>query len=268
MRRFSLSLALLIFLFPGHAAAGGDYDLESWLSAANSVRAGDLGSGRLRGTFGIGGVAAPEYMGSDDYELKALPMLELIYGGRLFASTQQGIGYNLWRKRTIRAGPRITFDLGRDASDYQRIATLPDVEFGVEAGLFLEAYKGPWRLRGDVRQELAGGHNGLLANVDIGWGQRWTPRTSVILGGSLTYMGEDYAQAYFGVPQGSALGAYSADSGIRDVSGYAQMVFDFSKRFFIAVEGRGVFYFGSAADSPITVENTTLATSATAGIRF
>jgi outer membrane protein len=264
-------LTCLFVLFPGIAVAAGDYDLESWLSASNSVRPGNFGDSRLRTTLGFGGVVAPEYMGSDEYEVKPLPMVELVYGGRLFASTQQGIGYNLWRRRTIRAGPRITFDLGRESSDYAAIATLPDVEFGVEAGLFFEAYKGAWRWRGDVRYELGGGYNSLFGNIDVAWGQRWTENASIIVGGNMTVMGEGYAQSYFGVPASSAtssLPSYSADAGIRDVSGYAQLVFDFSKRFYLAFETRGTLYLMSAADSPVTINDATLATSAVAGVRF
>jgi outer membrane scaffolding protein for murein synthesis (MipA/OmpV family) len=210
-------------------------------------------------------------MGSDQYELKALPMVEFVYGGKIFASTQQGIGYNLWRKRTFRAGPRLTFDLGRDTSKFLPISTLPDVETGVEFGVFMEAYKGPWRLRSDIRQEMAGGHDGMLLNFDLAWGQRWTANSSLIFGGRTTYIGEEYAKAYFGVPAASAapgLPAFGAESGFRDITVYAQLIFDFSKRFFLAVEGRGVMYFGSAADSPVTVSNSTFATSAVIGVRF
>lgn len=264
-------VAILASLVPGTASASGDYDLEGWLSASNSIRPGDFGIGNLHTTIGLGSVAAPEYMGSDQYELKPLPMVEFVYGGRVFASTQQGIGYNLWRKRTFRAGPRVTLDLGRDSSAYVPISTLPDVGMGAELGLFMEAYKGPWRVRSDIRQEVAGGHNGMLFNFDLAWGQRWTPNSSLIFGGRTTYMGEDYSKAYFSVPATSAvagLPTYAAESGFRDITGYAQLIFDFSKRFFLAVEGRTVLYFGSAADSPVTISNSTFATSAVIGARF
>lgn len=267
-------LGLVIFLaslIPGVAFASGDYDLEGWLSASNSVRAGSFSRGPLHTTIGLGGVAAPEYMGSEEYEIKPLPMVEFVYRGKLFASTQQGIGYNLWRKRTLRAGPRITIDLGRDSTNYSRISTLPNVDTGVELGLFLEAYKGPWRIRSDIRQEVAGGHGGILVNLDIAWGQRWTPNSSLIFGARTTYMGSDYAKAYFDVAAADAvagLSQYTSEDGFRDVTGYAQLIYDFSKRFFVAFEGRGVVYVSSAADSPVTKSNSTFATSAVAGVRF
>ena len=77
---------------------------------------------------------APEYQGSDTNEVKPLPLVDIDYMGKVYASTQRGIGYNIWRTRTVRAGPRLTWDFGRDSSDHAPLASLPDVDPALELG--------------------------------------------------------------------------------------------------------------------------------------
>ena len=203
--------------------------------------------------------------------MKLLPLFETTYAGKLFVSTQQGIGYNLWRKRTIRAGPRVTFDLGRASSDHANLAGLPDIDLGFEAGAFLESYNGPWRVRADVKQEFAGGHGGLLGSLDVAWGSRWTKNTSIVIGAKTTLVDQTYAESYFGVSAADATGtrqAYSPETGFRDVSGYFQVIYDFTPNVFLSFEGRGQLLLGDIAESPLVESDTNLTGAIIAGVRF
>lgn len=270
-------IALLLVLCLGQlavssAALAGRYaDWENWTSSGNAVLPQPGGDSPFRSVLGGGVAFAPEYLGSDDFELKPLPMFETTYAGKLFLSTQQGLGYNLWRKRTIRAGPRLTFDLGRDSTDHARLAGLPDVDLGFEVGAFLESYNGPWRIRGNVRQEVASGHGGLLGTVDVAWGSRWTKSTSIVLGVQGTLADEAYMESYFGVPAGSAIAgrpSYSPSAGVRDASAYAQIIYDITKNLFVSVEGRGQMLLGDAEGSPLVDSNTIFTGAFIAGVRF
>ena len=161
MRILAALLIVAIGLsFAQRPAVAGKYnDWENWMSSGTAVlpNPSNASHSRFRTIIGGGAAIAPEYLGTDDLELKPLPLLDTTYAGKLFVSTQQGVGYNLWRTRTVRAGPRLTFDFGRDSGDHANLTGLPDVDFGTEIGLFVEAYNGPWRLRGDVpRNFLAG----------------------------------------------------------------------------------------------------------------
>lgn len=275
MRILAALLIVAIGLsFAQRPAVAGKYnDWENWMSSGTAVlpNPSNASHSRFRTIIGGGAAIAPEYLGTDDLELKPLPLLDTTYAGKLFVSTQQGVGYNLWRTRTVRAGPRLTFDFGRDSGDHANLTGLPDVDFGTEIGLFVEAYNGPWRLRGDVRKEFFGGHDGLLGNVDVAWGSRWTDSVSLVLGGRATVMGEKYAQAYFSVPAANAISgrpAYEAGASIRDFGGYVQVIYDINRSIFISAEGRGNFLFGDAADSPLSTADTTFIGSVMAGVRF
>jgi MipA family protein len=259
-------LAALPLVASSPALAGEWYDLERWTSAGTAVASRSEGPWRVN--VGAGAAAAPVYLGADEYDAKPLPLLDLDYRGLVFLSSQRGLGYNFFRKRSFRAGPRLTLDWGRDSADSDKLRGLPDVEVGVEAGLFAEAYFRSWRFQGDLRQEIADGHGGFLASADVAYGARVSDALSLFVGSGLTYMGEEYAAAYFGAPAGSPLGAFQAGSGLRDVTPYVQLVYHFTPNFYAAVDGRYYLLLGDAADSPIVESEAQAVGSFLLGYRF
>lgn len=267
MARLSrLAAAVAAGAISAPAAAGEWYDLERWGSAANAVASQSEGPWRVN--VGAGASAAPVYLGAEEYDAKPLPLIDIDYRGLFFASSQRGLGYNFFRKRSFRAGPRLTIDWGRDSADSDRLRGLPDVGVGVEAGLFAEAFTGPWRFQADLKQEIADGHGGFLASADVAYGARVSEALSLFLGASATYMGEEYAAAYFGVPAGAPIGAFEAGSGLRDVTPYAQFVYHFTPNFYAALDGRFYILMGEAVDSPIVESDMPFVGSFLVGYRF
>jgi outer membrane scaffolding protein for murein synthesis (MipA/OmpV family) len=270
---FPLALIFALALPAAKAGSESRYnDWELWSSSANAVLPAKRGQpSPFRINAALGAVAAPEFLGSDTIATKPLPLLDVNYKGRLFLSSQQGIGWNAWRKRTLRAGPRITFDFGRLAADAPSLAGLPDINIGTEVGLFLESFVAAWRFKGDIRKEIGGGHAGLLLNGEAAWGNRWTKNTSLILGMRATYMDDTYAESYFSVAAANATGnrrAYAAAGGFRDVNGYVQIIYDFNQAFYVATEFRATMLMQQAADSPITETDAFVAGSLMLGYRF
>ena len=247
-------------------------DWELWSSTANAVLPAKRGAaGPFRMNVALGAVAAPEYFGSDTLEAKPLPLLDVNYAGTLFLSTQQGVGWNMWRKRTLRLGPRITFDFGRQAADSPALSGLPDIEFGTELGVFFESFIASWRFKADIRQEIGSGHGGLLMNGEAAWGNRWSKDASLIFGMRTTFMDDSYAASYFsvsGTDATSTRAAYAAVAGFRDVNAYAQLVYDFTQSLYVATELRGTLMMPQAADSPITESDTFVTSSVMVGYRF
>lgn len=266
-------LLMILALPMAPAGAASRYnDWELWASSANAILpAKPSYGGAFRVNIAGGAALVPDYMGSDDLSVRAIPLLDVNYRGTLFLSTQQGVGWNMWRKRTLRAGPRLTFDFGRKATDSPSLSGLPDVESGVEAGLFFEKFAGSWRFKGDIRKEIGGGHGGLLINGEAAWGQRWSAKTSLIMGMRTTYMDDTYAESYFTVSAANArVGrpAFAATGGFRDVSPYVQLIYDFTQSFYLATELRATTFLGQAADSPITETDNSFTGTAMIGFRF
>lgn len=247
-------------------------DWEVWTSAANAVLPAKRGKlGPFRMNIAAGAAATPEYLGSDTIASKPLPLLDVNYAGTLFLSTQQGVGWNMWRKRTLRAGPRITFDFGRNAADAPSLAGLPNIELGTEIGLFFESFVASWRFKGDMRKEIGGGHGGFLINGEAAWGSRWSKNASLILGMRTTFMDDTYAESYFGVAAANSTAGhatYKPTGGFRDVNAYVQLVYDFTQAIYVATELRGTTLMEQAADSPLAESDAFFTGSVMVGYRF
>ena len=274
LRHVMLPALLLVLGLPmAQVGAESRYnDWELWTSAANAVLTAKRGAEEpFRINLAVGAAVVPDFLGSDNISTRALTLIDVNYAGTLFLSTQQGVGWNMWRKRTVRAGPRITFDFGRQAADSPSLIGLPDIKTGTEIGLFVEKFMASWRFKGDIRKEISGGHGGLLINGEAAWGNRWSKNATLILGMRTTYMDDTYADSYFTVlaaNTGTGRPAYAAAAGFRDINGFAQVVYDFTQAIYVATELRGTMLLSQAADSPITETDTSFTGSVMAGVRF
>lgn len=263
-------LLLILLLLAGPAAAqSGYYDLERWTDSGAAVLPAkpQQWRGVIAGGLGFG----PPFLGSDSFEAKVLPLAELEFRNTFFASTRKGIGAYLIRRNKFRLGVRGTLDLGRDSSDDDFLAGLPNIDPGLEVGALAEYFAGPWRFRGAVRQEVLDGHGGFLFNADIAYGGRWSRDVSLIVGLDTTVMSDSYAQSYFGVDPADARAgrpAFEAGFGIRDVGIFAQAIYDISPAFFVSADARAGLLLFDAADSPLSIEDFQFFGGAMIGYRF
>lgn len=265
--RLALGFVLALAALP--AEAGKYLDWGNWLSPGNAIRPQRSANWTINIAAGAG--YAPTHLGGDDLEAKPLVLLEAVYKNRYFFSTQQGIGWNIYRTAATRLGPRITVDFGRDANDAPILNGLENVEPGVEVGLFVEHFFGSIRVKGDLRQELLNGHNGFVGGIDLAYAGRLTPGSFLAFGAQLNVMGDNYADAYFSVPVGAARTdrpAFPAAAGVRDIGLYAQAVADVGEGFYLAFDARGTRLVGDAASSPLTLDEFQFYLGALAGLRF
>ncbi|MBM3492497.1 MAG: MipA/OmpV family protein [Alphaproteobacteria bacterium] len=266
-QRLALCFACLLAALP--AQAGKYLDWGNWLSAGNALRPSRGANWAINVAAGPG--YAPTHIGGSELESKPLVLLEATYKGRYFFSTQQGIGWNLYRSAATRIGPRITVDFGRDANDAPILNGLENVNPGVEAGLFIEHFFGAIRVRGDLRQELLNGHNGFVGGLDVAFAGRVSPTVLLALGAQINVMGDNYADAYFSVPVGAVRADrpfFPAVGGVRDIGLYGQAQVDIAEGFYLALDMRGNRLLGDAASSPLTLDEFQFFLGALAGYRF
>lgn len=235
------------------ANVGGTRSYESQLAGATDTAINFSRDNEWSGIIGGGIGLNPEFIGSDDYEVSALPLFDVEWRGAYFASTQRGVGLNMIRNPGLKLGPRFTYDRGRESSDSTFLSGLPDVDAGVEIGAFIETLNGPWRFKSDIRKAL-GGHEGLVVSLDLALGGRLSDRANLILGGTTHYASKDYMKSYFDSSvAGTGRPVFLTDGGgFSDIGGYATLVYNFSDRVFISGVLRGTLLIGDAADSPIS----------------
>lgn len=219
-------------------------------------------------------LTAPAFKGSNDYQLLAIPTVGVHYKDKLFASVQEGLGYNLIHQNGWRAGPilRYAFERDEDGSSPFKIAGnksnalhgLGDVDGTWEPGGFVEYTWNEWSGKAELRQGI-NGHEGLIGDLSANYTKNIAPALNVSdrpvilsLGPRATLVSDDYNQAYFGVDAGqsarSGLQPYSPDGGLLSYGAGAVTIVPItqtvSTTLFVSYERLS----GDAADSPLVQE--------------
>ena len=170
---------------------------------------------------GAGIKAEPAYPGSNDFKPGFLPDFSVWREGEAMPaeSPDEGVGPALIGRRGGTAfGPALRFAPRRSAAD---LPGLPEVKFGIEAGVFAETYITPaLRLRSELRQGI-GAHRALTGELAADLVARQGLEGFVLTAGPRIGWGSaKYNRAYFGVPAGvPAVGfaPYTPSAGINSL---------------------------------------------------
>jgi outer membrane protein len=212
MKIFFLAFSAVTFLFCTNVYAEG-YAQSGWGVSA-----------------GAGFIVAPSYLGDNDYQLMAVPNIRVTYQDKFFASVQDGLGYNVIKNQSWRAGPIVRYDFGRDedgdsafsigGNDTDDLRGLGDVDGTAELGGFIEYTFRLFSAKLELRQGV-GGHEGLVGDASLSYkGRIHMIQKPVMysLGPDIKFADSNYHEAYFGVDAGQAsrsgLAQYDADAGV------------------------------------------------------
>lgn len=222
----------------------------------------------LRLDFGL--MAAPKYLGDDDYQISALPGLRLSYGDTFFASVNEGVGLNLINTGPWRAGPMLRYDFGRDqdgdslfrisgggTSDLQGLG---DVDGTTEIGGFVEYSLDQFEAYLELRQGL-GGHDGMVGSARVDYKtmlRGFGPPAFFSVGPTVSFASSQYTSAYFDVnavqSAASGLTMYDAGGGITSYGINAALTLPITQRAAItAIAGWDVLT-GDVGDSSLVRE--------------
>lgn len=225
---------------------------------------------------GGGGLYAPDYEGSDDYEFRALPYLRVQYQDWLSFSVPEGLKVAVVNENGFRVGALAGYRFDRDADDNVALAGWGDVDGAFELGAFADYKIDTIKLSLDVRQGISGDDTGLIATL----GARYEARmagTVISFGPKVSWVDDDYAQTYFGITPAQAgvsvLGyaPYAADGGIKDYGLGLTVVVPLGDAWSLTGLASVSQLTGDAADSPIVAtggSETQLTLGLFAGYRF
>ncbi len=177
--------------------------------------------------IGLGPVITPAYEGSDDYKIKAAPLISFRYRDLVQVDNNQ-IRVNvfgsdsLFRSEHFKAGPILKLDFGRDETDSPDLAGLGDVGTSLELGIFASYTFGPTRARIRAQHDVLSGHSGMRIIGDLGVAIYRSERLVVTSNLSTTWTDGSYAESFFSVTAAQAitsgLTAFTATSGLKDIS--------------------------------------------------
>lgn len=211
--RAALSLALCAISTLSHAQSRPQIDDKGW-----------------KLSVGAGALLSPNYLGDDEYALSVVPYIRATYSDKLYASVQEGIGYNLIQTDTFRAGPLLGLEFGRDeetggpfrvsGKDTNDLIGLGDVDTSISLGGFAEYDLGKFTASAKLGKAI-NGHEGLTGELALrykGILMGYGPPLIYSIGPSLNYGDDQYMESLFGVNNtqaaASGLTAFEAQGGV------------------------------------------------------
>ncbi len=275
MIRFLLTTTLLtssLMLLP--AVAQAQDGPENW-GAVSETMDSDMGGGGMTGSdwdvsVGVGSLTKPEYLGSEDYETIAVPLVDVRWRERLHLSSRDGLEYDALTGENYKLGAGIGYDLGRE--DEGRLSGMGDIDPTAEARVYGEYGMGPLWLEGEARQDIIEGHEGWTAKTGIEYRQRSGENLYVAMGPSVTYGGENYMKSYFGVTgrqaANSGLSRFDAEGGVRDVGFDASANYKLNDKWFVQGYGGYKVLMGDADDSPVSETDNQFSGGVGVGYKF
>lgn len=256
------------------AAAQTPSPFAYWQNAAGIVLAPLAGPiPEWRATLGMGVAEMPAYEGSTRYLTEPAPEFDLRYRDIAFASVSDGVGVNLIRGTTYRAGIAVGYDTGRDRHLQNRLNGLENIDPAAEPRLFAEIGLLPVVVTLDVRRAI-GGHNGVIGDIGAYIPVVGREDLVVFVGPSVTFANERYMQSYFGISTADALGSragfhpYEAQAGLKNTDLGLVAVYNFTEHWFVDTTVSWERLVDSAGNSPIVQDRNQIGVAFTVGYEF
>lgn len=210
--------------------------------------------------LGLGPAISPDYEGSDNYRIRALPLISFRYRDLVEVDNNHlrvnFFGFNpTVHSRHFRAGPQLNIDFGRDETDDPALAGLGNIGTSVELGIFGSYSTGSVRTRFRFLHDVAGGHSGSKVIGDVRTVLLKTDKAAVSASVSATWVDNNYMDKFFSINQAQSLASgmpvFNAGAGLKDTGVGITGNYQFSRRWAVLVHADYRRLLGDAADSPI-----------------
>lgn len=196
----------------------------------------------------------PDYTGSDDYELKPIPLIDVSHRpSGFFIKFPQGIGFDLVRGEALSAGIAVGYGGGRD--DESELAPLEEVDAGALANLFADYRLGPVSIGVTLSSPISGDTEGEQVSVGVRYRSMLTQRLFYSAGASLKWNSDDWNNSLFSLTPGQAarvgVAPFSAGGGFSEAGLGATLTYALTERWSMTAVAGVSRLIGDAADSPI-----------------
>jgi outer membrane protein len=256
-------VATVLCLYLGQAQVHAQVSTDIIDAVADSI--GDItdvlfpGVSNIR--LGLGPAISPDYEGSDDYKVRAAPLVSLRYKD-LITVNNNNVRVNLFGfdklvklNKHFKAGPLIRIYSGRDENDNPDLAGLGDTGTSVELGIFGSYSRGPARTRIRIFHDVAHGYSGTRIIGDVRLVLLKTDKIAVTGSINSTWVDNNYMDTFFSVNQAQSLASglpvYNAGSGIKDTGIEIVANYELSRRWAFMANANYKRLLGDAADSPV-----------------
>jgi outer membrane protein len=264
-------LMLLLVLPCAIAQAQEDADSAAVAAASGVPSAAGVRQAGWRNQFGLGFIVNPKFVGSDEYNTRLIPYVDLRYfdtkGTRVFANVPQGLGGYFYRSRDLASGRFLNVG-GAIAPGFNvrddSIEGLDEIGISTEARLYVEAGGRSWTATATLAQDVGSGHEGAYLDLGVARRGRLGDGSGFYAVGPVLRVGDTtYKDAFYGVTEEDSietgLPQYSADGNLErlGLQGLVSLPIGRSKWRFTTLF-RASRLLNDAADSPIVVDKTQL----------
>jgi len=238
------------------------------------------GPGQYNFLLGGGATISPDYEGSDDYDLQALPVLSLGWesdpviptGGTglqlglhdikliLPKSLDMGLA-KLYRSEGVyRAHVGVSYNGGREQDDNAALNGMGDIDSHAMAivGINFDAEDSGWQAAVKFEQAISSDDYGSVVTGEIGYELPLAKSLTLTPAVHTTWASDDHMQTYFGVSQAQAATSshsrYDAGAGVKSAGIGAELNWKITEHWMMNTNVGYTKLTGDAADSPL-VEN-------------
>ncbi len=208
--------------------------------------------------IGVLSSCAPAYEGSDDYELRGFPLIDITFRDTFFVNARKGIGAYVWNRNNLKVGLSIGYTFGRDEGDSDDLRGLGDIDDGATANLAVAWGIGDVALDVRYEEQITGHDTGFQVHLGLGYDLRITEETTVKPSVHTTYASSEYMEEYFGVSPSqssrSGISTYDADSGFKSIGFHLTAIHRLDRHWGLQAGVRYERLVGEAADSPTEKE--------------
>lgn len=218
-------------------------------------------------SIGAGTVLGPAFLGDDEYQLSAAPIVSVSYAGRVSLSPFDGLTANVVNQNGLRVGPLIRYDFGRDedgdnpfliaGDETDDLDGLGDVDGTVELGGFIEYELDAFTANIKLRQGV-NGHEGFIGEAGLEYGgfvQALNQTFIYAIGPEITFVDSNYNDTFFGVDAGqsaaSGLDEFDADGGLQSYGVGGRLIVPFASGVSAVLFAGYTRLAGDAADSSL-----------------
>lgn len=221
---------------------------------------------------GLGAGLIPDYVGSDDYGIRVLPLLEVRYGERLRIDGGQ-LTYAVVKRGNFEAGPLLNLAFGRSADRNPILRGIRDIDTVFEAGAFVRYRTRAGLASINYRRALDDGL-GSSVRLTAGHGIYQNGKFAAIAAVRALWLSETAMQRNYGITEEDSvtsefgLPAFDTGSGVSDVNLNLIGSYQISDRArFLGLVSFG-HLLGDAADSPLVAGSNGSAFQTTLGVGF
>lgn len=219
----------------------------------------------IEADIGVIGYYGAEYLGGDDNELRAFPIIDIKYA-QYFLNGLKGVGIGAEPADGLIIGAGIAYAFGRDQDDADRLEGLGDIDSGARLNLFgsyeIPVESGPlsgnYKASLDLNHQFTGADTGVVAKLGFSRSDLFDRRYLWINSVAANFGSGQFQDTWFGVSQqqsaSSGLPQYDTDDVLYSLGAVSRLIF-FLTRDLSLITAVGLEKLtGDVADSPIVLE--------------